>query len=215
MPNDITFLAVVAPLSLTLLSREPRGVVGAVAALSLLLSASAACLLQSRVAMLTMVASITCAATLIHPRLGLACGLAILLLALLLDGLLGFPLVAKFGRIWDSRIPLWLAAWAMFLDAPVLGHGPHTFVLLYRSYLDGLSLPTWLPVDTRVVSWAHNLYLEVLAERGVVGLTALGFLLARGFSAARHIQRAPPGDAHSFGAGALAGLGGLCLAAFV
>jgi O-antigen ligase len=213
VPNDGTFLAVVAPLSLAVLSREHRGAVGVLTALSVLLSVCAVGILQSRVATLTMVASTTCAATLVWPRLGPACGLVILILVLLIDGFLGFPLVAKFSLILNMRIPLWLAAWAMFLDAPLLGHGPHTFVLLYRSYLRDLSLPTWLQVDTRVVPWAHNLYLEVLAEQGIVGLVALGFLLVCGAVTAWKIQRTALGEARIFAAGALAGLVGLCGAA--
>src|SRR5262249_26011036 len=114
-----------------------------------------------------------------------------------------------------GRIPLWLAAWGMFRDAPWLGHGPHTFVLLYRSYLHRLSLPTWLPAEQRLVPWVHNLYLEVLAEQGVVGFTALGILLACGLAVAWRLQRTASADARLLGVGALASLISLCGAAGV
>jgi O-antigen ligase len=165
--------------------------------------------------MLTMVVSLGYCAALVFPQRRLTWGLAICFLALAIDGVLGFPLLAKFGRIEEGRIAMWLAAWAMFCDAPILGHGPHTFVLLYKLYLQRLSLPAWLPVDTRVVPWAHNLYFEILAEQGIVGLAAFGFLLVRGLGAAWRLQRAPPTERRIFAAGALAGLCGFCLAAAV
>lgn len=212
--NDVTFLAVVAPLSLALMYCEFRGLVGVTATVSLLLSIVVVGVFQSRVAMVTMVASLVCTAGLLRPRLGLACGLASLVLILCIDAFLGFPLVAKFVLRWDGsgRIPLWLAAVAMFRDAPLLGHGPHTFVLFYRSYLEGLTLPSWLFTEPRIVPWAHNLYLEVLAEQGIVGLVSLGFLLACGLSQAWKIQRTAAGEVRTFGAAALGGLVGLCLA---
>jgi O-antigen ligase len=129
-------------------------------------------ILLSGVAILTMITAATCAAILVQPRLGMACVLMILTMAVLIDGLRGFPLVTKFGHLWDEesgyiwygessrillaesgrilygRIPVWLAAWAMFLQAPVLGHGPHTFF--------------YTGPDATGMGWPHNLYLELL-----------------------------------------------------
>jgi O-antigen ligase len=219
VPNDVALLAVLAPLSLATLSQRPRSVGGLMAALALLLSAGAIVLLQSRTALLTMVAALVVATVLLHGRrqlaVALACGMALLALVLLVDGAFGFPLVAKFVRHWDwggnGRLPLWRAAWAMFLDAPWWGHGPHTFVQLYRSYLHQMGLP----ISSRVSPWAHNLYLEVLAERGIIGFIALAVLLVYGLVAAWRLQAAATGEAHRLGVGALAGLIGLCGAAAV
>jgi O-antigen ligase len=214
--NDVTFLAVLAPFSLALLYREPRRLYGIVAVLSVLLSIAVVGIFQSRGAMLTMVASITCFFILIRPKIGLTCGLATIVFVLLVDGFMGFPLVERFGQHWDGgsgRIPLWLSAWEMFLDAPLLGHGPHTFVLFYNSYLQNLSLPSWLSVDPRIVPWPHNLYLEVLAEQGIVGIISLGLLLSCGISAAWNLRRAPFKDVQIFGYGAFAGIAGFCIAA--
>jgi len=225
VPNDVTFLAVVTPLSLALLYQKPWSAVGLLAALSILLSVCVMSILLSGVAILTMIIGITCTAALVQPRFGIACALMILTIALVIDGIRGFPLVAKFGYLWDEesryiwygepgrilyaesgrilygRIPVWLAAWAMFLTAPVLGHGPHTFFYLGP---DGTSM-----------RWPHNLYLELLAEQGLIGLAALGFLLVAGISAAWHLQRAARSDVHILGAGALAGLVSFCFAALL
>ena len=103
VPNDVTFLAVVAPLSFVLLYREPRSAVGLLAAFSILVSVCVMSILLSGVAILTMITAITCAAALVQPRLGMACVLMILTMALLVNGLRGFPLVAKFGHLWNEE----------------------------------------------------------------------------------------------------------------
>lgn len=215
VPNDVTLLAVTAPLSLALLYGQPRSVAGVGAALSLLLSLAAICVFRSRVALFTLAIALLGVALLLRPRLALVCSVVMFLVVLGIESVLGFSLFAKFGYLPDSRIALWMAAWAMFCDAPLLGQGPHTFVLLYQSYLPLLHLPVWLPVDVRLVPWAHNLYLETLAEQGIVGFVSVGTLLVRGIAVGRHLQRAPPEDIRLLGAGALAGLCGLCLAALV
>jgi putative inorganic carbon (HCO3(-)) transporter len=68
-----------------------------------------------------------------------------------------------------SRLAIWGAAFSVFARAPVLGAGFGNL----RTTLGGLlGLPE---------SWAgdaHNLYLELLAETGIVGLVLFLFLIA-------------------------------------
>jgi O-antigen ligase len=92
---------------------------------------------------------------------------------------------------------LWSAAWTLFLSAPMVGHGPHTFGVFSK------------------IPYVHNLYLEVLVERGGLGLAALGVFIAYGLVAAWRLQRVASSDAAFLGAGALAGLVGFCSAAVV
>jgi O-antigen ligase len=133
----------------------------------------------------------------------------VLAATLLIDGFLGFPLATKFSLIWsaesgqafDARIPIWSAAWGEFLSSPLWGHGPHTF---HYTSLDSIGL-----------SWPHNLYLEILAEQGMLGFSALGFLLVCGLSAAWKTQRDQISEIRILGAGSLAGLLGFCFAALV
>jgi O-antigen ligase len=208
VPNDLTLLALIAPLSLVLLYRDARQVCGIIAGLSIFLSLCAACAFVSRTATLTMMISLACVTLLTqrrrHLATGLAALLALLLLVLLLNALL-FPdaqLVNKVLRgnsgTINGRTPLWSTAWTLFLDAPVWGHGPHTFGVFHPK-----------------APWVHNLYLEILTEQGLLGLAALGGLLTYAFAAAWKLQRAGSGDAALFGAGALAGLVGFCSAAVV
>lgn len=201
--NDVTFLALIAPLSLVLLLHDPRGMVRVLAALSICLSLGVICFLRSRTAVLTMLIALICTSALLQRqhrlRRGLICLLTGVGFILFLDGVLGFPLMAKFGQMntVEWRITQSLAAWEMFLTAPVFGHGPHTYGLSHK------------------VPWVHNLYVEVLAEQGILGLTALGGLLICGFLSTWKHQRMVSWDAHILGAGAVGGLIGFCSAAVV
>ncbi len=65
------------------------------------------------------------------------------------------------------RIAYWQGALDIFADHWLLGSGPHTFSTLYSNY-DRFNLPpNQMPHD------AHNLYLQTLAENGVVGFALL------------------------------------------
>ena len=189
VPNDVTFLAVVAPLSWALLCHKPRGGVGLLALLSLLASGGAICAFRSRTALLTLVVALPCAVTLLRPQRYFAqsvvYGFACLLCLLLIDMLLGFPLATKVIRDWSDlkRLGYWAITWTMFGERPWLGQGPYTFGLFHRT------------------PWAHNLYLEILAERGLVGLTAFGGLLVCGMSAAWRLRHAAARDVRLYGAG--------------
>jgi O-antigen ligase len=158
---------------------------------------------------MTMVGSLTLAVLLLRPRLALPFGLVVVAATLLMDGALGSPLLAKFaqlwdgesGRLWDARLPIWSAAWTSFLSAPLLGHGLHTF--------------DYTSVDSINARWAHNLYLETLAEQGILGIAALGCLLYCGLSAARNLRRAQGAETRILGCGALAALAGFCFASLI
>jgi len=214
VPNDVTFLALTTPLAFTLIRRMGFAFVDSIAAGSVLVSVAVAAVFQSAVALLTVLVSLSLAAAFIRPRLVLWLGSAILAAALLVDGLLGFPMLAKFAHIQDfnGRLALWVSAWRAFLDAPWLGHGPHTFVRFYASYMADPGLPDWLSVDARIVPWAHNLFLDALAEQGVLGLASLLSLLATGLWLGLRTQMVANGATQRLAAGAFAALSGFCAA---
>jgi O-antigen ligase len=194
--NDITFLAVLAPLSLALFYREPRGGTGIIAAASIVLSLGAICISESRTAALTLVIGLVATVVLVQPRQrflqSLAGVFALICVALVANALLlpESQVITRLVRNWtlSGRTDLWSTAWAMFEQAPVLGNGPHTFGVFNR------------------IPWAHNLYLEVLAEQGLVGLSALGCFLVSGLFAAWKAQHTGSSEARLLGACALAGL---------
>jgi O-antigen ligase len=81
--------------------------------------------------------------------------------------------IDRFGNLEHdfqaSRRHAWLATFRMFLDAPVVGHGWGTFrelVVGYQPRPTGNFFPH-----------AHNEYLQVMAEGGLVGLGIVGYLL--------------------------------------
>ncbi|MHB9112511.1 MAG: O-antigen ligase family protein [Thermoleophilia bacterium] len=69
-----------------------------------------------------------------------------------------------------DRSVLWNAAWKIWKDHPVLGVGPGQFRKVYSNYSDNLA------PDERLET--HNIFLEALANTGVVGLAAMLYLLA-------------------------------------
>jgi len=68
-----------------------------------------------------------------------------------------------------GRFQLWRAALAMFATHPVVGVGPDNFRLSYGRYA-GIATP-----DPRTHS--NNMYLELLADTGLVGAAAFAWLL--------------------------------------
>jgi O-antigen ligase len=189
VPNDTVLLAVVAPLSLALLFGTGNGLESkmlgrrkrlpnqVLPAASIVLSMVAVCVIRSRIATLTIIVSLAVAAALVRPRLAIAYGLGVTAVVAVVDASLGFPLLTKFARLWgqkdfwNGRLPIWSAAWTGFTTSPILGHGPHTF-----SYVSPARIH---------LRWAHNLYLEILCEQGIIGFGALALVLYQVFSAVR------------------------------
>ena len=79
------------------------------------------------------------------------------------------------------RKEIWQAALNMTAAHPFIGVGVNTFVLNYPRYK--------LPMDTVQAAYAHNHYLHMAAEIGLLGLAAFGFLLARAGGAWRRLLR--------------------------
>jgi len=68
----------------------------------------------------------------------------------------------------SDRIDQWRAAWRAAVDHPVLGVGPELPLVYVASDGRGLVRATW----------AHNEYLQLAAEQGVIGVGALGVAAA-------------------------------------
>jgi O-antigen ligase len=214
VPNDIIFIALLMPFSVVLLLQKTKPVPAATAliGLSIFLGFLTIFLLQSRVALIAELVAIIVMAVALKPKYTVLLGGGIISFLLLIDGLMGFPLIAKHGFVVDTRFSLWLAAWRMFLDAPFLGHGPHTFVLFYQAYLQ--TIPTWLqPIDHRLTPWPHNLYLELLSEQGIVGLVAFIALLVTLFFTLWHRLKIRSDNVGIYASCTLASLISYCISA--
>ena len=71
-----------------------------------------------------------------------------------------------------DRLSMWVTAWTMIVDHPIWGHGLNTFMANYCRYA----------IDAgRNPAYAHNCFLQITAETGIVGLiTFLLFLTGSG-----------------------------------
>ena len=85
-----------------------------------------------------------------------------------------------------DRWAMWQAALGMIRDRPIVGHGVNTFMANYLDYWVG---------GERMPRYAHNCYLQVAAETGIVGLAAFLWLLAALFLRLGRAARVPPFDA--------------------
>jgi O-antigen ligase len=99
-------------------------------------------------------------------------GVAIVLVACILAAVVAGLFFQRLTEIDDfttvSRLAIWGGAFTVFVHSPVLGTGFGNL----RTLMGGLlSLPDGWTGD------AHNLYLELLAETGIVGFAAFAFLI--------------------------------------
>ncbi len=202
--NDLIFLALVVPFSFILAYRKPLSLIGVTAILSMLLSLCTIVVFQSRGATLTFLISLSTIAFLIDPRKALWIALLSLLGLFLADAVFGFPLLQRFYGIFlgseeltNGRSRLWWEALNRFKDAPLLGHGPHTFGLFVKT------------------PWPHNLFVEVLFGHGVAGLLLFLGVLFYGWTAAWRLCRRSTAEIRSFTMGTLAVLCGFGFSALI
>lgn len=174
VPNDVLFLSVIAPLALAFVLTQPGLLLRVSCLLYLVLAFILAVYLQSRQAVGVFIFCVCMMAFLYRPRVGVWVGVACVVVALLFDWLLGKGLVNKLVLFFPRQY-VWGAAWEMFLENPLTGLGPGMFKDHYFEFLEKAG---YLSVeDHRPMKWAHSLYFEQLAERGVVGSLALGILV--------------------------------------
>ena len=177
-PNDLAVLAVLVPIALMPLSGSPSRWTRTAVIAAIPLVLITAITSQSRNALIGLTCSVGVLLILSRLRkqvLWVAAGAAILVtLALTFD--LGNlqARIASLGNVQqDGRIGIWYVAAEMFKEHPFSGIGPYLFADFYLETLANTTLPAGYQPERTYIPWAHNLYLEALAERGIVGL--LGF----------------------------------------
>ena len=197
VPNDVLLCVTWLPLVVAGISME-RGRAGKLLpVLAIACCLAAVLLVRSRVCILALLLVVAMTAWLYRPRF-LALALPVIAgLLWMTDHLLGLGIGQKFLESWlgNERLGIWAIGLAAVDDAPLLGSGPFMFETIYRTGIETVHLPAWVQVESRIVPWAHNLYLEALVERGILGLASLLFLALSLYLSYR--QRIGPG--HSGG----------------
>jgi O-antigen ligase len=214
VPNDSIIFSIIAPLSIILLLKKPCGYLSVIAGMSILLSIISIILLRSRGALLIMIVSILPILfnKFNYKKISIIIVL-IITITFITDGATGFKLLEKYiNSGYESRIPLWQAAWALFLDHPLLGYGPHMFVFQYQNYLP---VKGEFITDTWITPWAHNLYLELLSEEGLLVTIAFLSLLAFNFYHAIKIMKHNDEKISLAGLGVASSLIGFAVAAII
>jgi O-antigen ligase len=106
------------------------------------------------------------------------------------------------------RATMFRGAWHVFLDHPIQGSGLGTLVAVYPRYETGY--------DGRVVDHAHNDYIEILAETGILGgLCCAAFLWILFREARKNFETEQGHFSRALHAGAIVAVGGLLLHSFV
>ena len=91
----------------------------------------------------------------------------------------------KAGAFEDSRGPIWRTSTNMIRANPIFGVGLGAFETAYPKYSENN--------ESLVVNWAHNDYLQVLTDSGIIGgIFALGFLLTFIYNTARVLRCSDP-----------------------
>jgi O-antigen ligase len=113
--------------------------------------------------------------------------IAVTATSIVAPGKLGTSLHAK-GQVAqqniDTRLSRWQAAAEMTYDHPLIGLGPAGFRENYDRYIDYHGTNPERGLDV-----AHEMYLEVSSELGVVGLAAFAGVLGFGYRGARESAR--------------------------
>jgi O-antigen ligase len=178
-PNDVLYFSAMAPLAVYLVIDRGRSIlVRMTGVLYLAITFALAVYMQSRQAAGVFLLATFFYAALLRPFYGLVVVVAGLAGILGFDWILGKGLLKKLVYLFPRRY-VWSAAWQMFLDQPLLGQGPGMFRIFYQEFLDKAGYALSQVEDRRPMNWAHSLYLEQLAERGVMGLIALMVTVTR------------------------------------
>jgi O-antigen ligase len=114
--------------------------------------------------------------------LGAVVGVVAALVAVTFPGLVSMSLHQKdfvAEQNISERLDLWTAAAAMTVDHPVLGMGPGAFALHHGAFMTSLPDDVNHPLDV-----AHNTWLELSSELGVLGLVAFVAILVVAFAQA-------------------------------
>lgn len=161
---------------------DPRGAQSAIVGVIAALAATALLLSASRMGIFAIVAAAALVFLVVprstdlrknRSRIGFAFAGMAALVALYAAAIGLGPALARAGLVLsdfrDGRLPIWEKTWEMFTVRPILGHGWGTFADIYPAFK---AAPTGL-----YSPHAHNEYLQIAAESGIIGIAVVTFLV--------------------------------------
>ena len=179
------YLNMVVPFCIVLALRARDRVTRLLSRGCLVLSSLALVLTQSRGGLLAYVAILLVSAYYLAPNLGARVRwMAVAALFSIAGAVLAGSIFERLSGV-DSfteitRLAIWAGAWLIFMGHPVAGIGYGNFKTVLAATI---SVPDGFMLD------AHNLYLELLAETGILGLAAFAMLIVICLRYARRMQR--------------------------
>ena len=174
VPNDMILLAIIAPFICCRIELSSSLIFKLFLSVLLVVNIFVCVLYQSRSAVITFLITVMLYWCFSRGIKAFKYIFLAVILVCSMDALNSFALLSKFSsHILDSRVALWWTAWQMILDQPFVGEGPYTFAYFYKNGMSDIVRPeNFRIIDHRIISWPHNLYLELLAERGILGFIA-------------------------------------------
>ncbi len=178
-------LVVLVPLAINRMIFEKRTLLKVIAGVGVLVFILAILYTYSRGGIIALIAALVALAIYRPPRLPVVgIFIAIFAVAMLmmpdafldrmgaLTGVLSGEQNTKSEVSIRGRTSEMLSAWYMFIDHPILGVGADNYPVNYQTYARKLGL------DNRAtLREPHNLFLEVAAETGLLGLLIFGYIL--------------------------------------
>ena len=180
VPNDLIMLALMSPFSFFIVKNSNVSGFRYLSIVSCIFCVTALIVFQSRAGLISFFICLASFVLLLRPKFLIKVFCASLALVIIIDSLLDFQIFYKFLTFPTSRIPLWSAAFNLFIENPIFGNGPHIFAGYYADYINSRTFADWIIVDTRNIPWPHNLFLELLSESGI--LTTLAFICLSGYT---------------------------------
>ena len=214
VPNDLVLVSILIPFSVVLVFKKGKSAIGILAIVSIFLAMVVVIIYRSRIGMISSMTSIGCVILLLSRRRLIEILTASAIFLILVDWIQGFEIINKFENIWQSRLFIWIVGWEMFTDSFWLGQGPRTFGQLYFPYRNNLDLPGWILVDDRWMPWAHNLYLEILIEQGIIGFFCFVMVIIFSLLALLKVLKSEIENIRILGAGIFASFLSIIVAAF-
>ena len=142
-------------------------------ALAMLVLGGALVATLSRGGWIGMVLGLSTLVLLLPRRRRIVLGVTVGVVAVMLIGAVG-PIAARLGTgagasplgTFMARVPIWQAAASMFVQHPIFGIGVNNF----QNFIDNYD-------PTLGVNQAHDLFLNIATERGIIGIATFLFLL--------------------------------------